>query len=85
MRRRVEAGRERAAAAREAMGDRIDAAKEATSERVEAAREATVQRIEATKEATGERVDNLMGNKPEERFRFIQENAAFAAPDALDV
>ena len=60
MRRRVEAGRERAAAAREAMGDRIDAAKEATSERVEAAREATVQRIEATKEATGERVEAAM-------------------------
>ena len=29
-------------------------------------------------QATGERVDNLMGNKPEERFRFIQENAVFA-------
>jgi len=29
-------------------------------------------------EATGERVDSLMGNKPEERFRFIQENAVFA-------
>ncbi len=29
-------------------------------------------------ESTGERVDSLMGNKPEERFRFIQENAVFA-------
>ncbi len=56
MRRRVEAGRERAVAAREAMDGRIDAAKEATSDRVEAAKEATAQRIEATKEATGELV-----------------------------
>ena len=57
MRKRVEAGRERAAAAREAMGERIDAAKEATSDRVGAAKEATAQRIEATREATGERVE----------------------------
>ncbi len=33
---------------------------------------------------TGERVESLMGNKPEERFRFIQENAEFAAVD-LDI
>jgi topoisomerase-4 subunit B len=33
---------------------------------------------------TGERVDSLMGNRPEERFRFIQENAEFAAVD-LDI
>ncbi len=26
-----------------------------------------------------------MGNKPEARFRFIQERAAFAEPDALDI
>jgi len=57
MRRRVEAGRERAVAAREAVGERLDAAKEATGERMEAAKEATAQRIEATKEATGERVE----------------------------
>lgn len=28
--------------------------------------------------ATGEAVDRLMGNKPEARFSFIQERAAFA-------
>lgn len=39
----------------------------------------TLLRIEivADKE-TGEAVDSLMGNKPEERFRFIQERAEFA-------
>ena len=31
-----------------------------------------------------ERVETLMGRKPELRFRFIQEHAAFAADD-LDV
>jgi topoisomerase-4 subunit B len=31
------------------------------------------------------RVDQLMGNKPEARFRFIQERAAFAKPDELDI
>ena len=30
-------------------------------------------------------VDQLMGNKPEARFKFIQERAAFAEPDALDI
>ena len=30
-------------------------------------------------------VDQLMGNKPEARFRFIQENAEFAEEDQLDV
>lgn len=30
-------------------------------------------------------VDQLMGNKPEARFRFIQENAEFAGEDLLDV
>jgi topoisomerase-4 subunit B len=35
-------------------------------------------------QSTGERVESLMGNKPEERFRFIQENAEFAAVD-LDI
>ncbi len=56
MRKRADAGKERASAAREAMNDRLDAAKGATGERVETAREATAQRVEATKEATGERV-----------------------------
>ena len=30
-------------------------------------------------------VDQLMGNKPEARFRFIQDNAEFAQDDLLDV
>jgi topoisomerase IV subunit B len=34
---------------------------------------------------TGKLVDQLMGNKPEARFRFIQERAAFAKPDELDI
>ena len=34
---------------------------------------------------TTEIVDQLMGNKPEARFRFIQERAEFAQPDALDI
>ena len=35
--------------------------------------------------ATAEAVEQLMGNKPEARFRFIQERAAFADADALDI
>ena len=39
----------------------------------------TLLRVEIVEDkATGERVDSLMGNRPEERFRFIQENAEFA-------
>jgi len=34
---------------------------------------------------TGKLVDQLMGNKPEARFRFIQERAAFAKADELDI
>jgi topoisomerase-4 subunit B len=34
---------------------------------------------------TAKRVDQLMGNKPEARFRFIQERAEFAKPDELDI
>ena len=30
-------------------------------------------------------VDELMGNKPEARFKFIQDRAAFAEPDELDI
>ncbi len=30
-------------------------------------------------------IDRLMGNKPEKRFAFIQENAAFASEELLDV
>jgi len=39
----------------------------------------TLLRVEIVEDATtGEAVDSLMGNKPEERFRFIQERAEFA-------
>jgi topoisomerase IV subunit B len=34
---------------------------------------------------TGKLVDQLMGNKPEARFAFIQERAAFAKADDLDI
>ncbi len=36
-------------------------------------------------DATRASVEQLMGNKPEARFKFIQENAAFAQEDMLDV
>jgi topoisomerase IV subunit B len=35
--------------------------------------------------STDKVVDRLMGNKPEARFRFIQERAEFAKPDELDI
>jgi topoisomerase-4 subunit B len=39
----------------------------------------TLLRVEIVEDAaTGAAVDSLMGNKPEERFRFIQERAEFA-------
>ena len=34
---------------------------------------------------TGDAVERLMGNKPEARFAFIQERAAFADEEALDI
>ena len=34
---------------------------------------------------TADTVERLMGNKPEARFRFIQERAAFADEDLLDI
>ena len=37
-----------------------------------------------TKE-TAQAVKDLMGNKPELRFKFIQENAAFASDNLLDI
>ena len=40
---------------------------------------------EAVEKDTGAAVERLMGNKPEARFRFIQENAEFAGEDMLDV
>ena len=36
-------------------------------------------------EATQTMVERLMGNKPEERFAFIQERADFATEDLIDV
>ena len=48
----------------------------------------TLLRVEIAKDddrGTGKRVDQLMGNKPEARFKFIQERAAFAKPDQLDI
>jgi topoisomerase IV subunit B len=41
--------------------------------------------LEADEAAAADIVEQLMGNKPEARFRFIQERAAFAEPDALDI
>jgi topoisomerase-4 subunit B len=35
--------------------------------------------------STDKLVDQLMGNKPEARFQFIQERAEFAKPDELDI
>lgn len=40
---------------------------------------------EADETSTARTVDQLMGNKPEARFRFIQENAEFAEGEMLDV
>ncbi|MBJ3776507.1 DNA topoisomerase IV subunit B [Acuticoccus mangrovi] len=41
--------------------------------------------IASEPDATRSTIDRLMGNKPEARFAFIQENAAFAEADALDI
>jgi len=40
---------------------------------------------EGEEERTKDSVDQLMGNKPEARFQFIQENAEFAGEELLDV
>ena len=40
---------------------------------------------EEESKATEKAVKDLMGNKPELRFKFIQENAAFAGDDMLDI
>jgi len=48
----------------------------------------TLLRVEIDEEdrtGTTKLVDQLMGNKPEARFKFIQDRAAFAEPDALDI
>jgi topoisomerase-4 subunit B len=40
---------------------------------------------EVDEAAAADIVEQLMGNKPEARFRFIQDRAAFAEPEALDI
>jgi topoisomerase IV subunit B len=47
----------------------------------------TLLRVELAEDRgpTTKAVDQLMGNKPEARFRFIQEHAEFAEPEALDI
>jgi len=40
---------------------------------------------ELDENATSKTVDQLMGNKPEARFRFIQDNAEFAQGEMLDL
>jgi len=44
-----------------------------------------VEIVEDERNLTTKVVDQLMGNKPEARFRFIQERAEFAKPDELDI
>ena len=41
--------------------------------------------LEAERAATAKSVEQLMGNKPEERFRFISDRAAFVSEEELDV
>ena len=48
----------------------------------------TLQRVaieDAERAATSDLVERLMGNKPEARFAFISERAAFAGEDLLDI
>ncbi len=47
----------------------------------------TLLRVEIDEDpsSTTKLVDQLMGNKPEARFKFIQERAEFAEPEALDI
>jgi len=44
-----------------------------------------VEVAESAEASTRDAVERLMGNKPEARFKFIQENAEFASDEALDV
>ena len=44
-----------------------------------------VEIVENERNLTTKVVDQLMGNKPEARFQFIQERAEFAKPDELDI
>jgi topoisomerase-4 subunit B len=48
----------------------------------------TLLRVEIAEDGdrgTSKLVDQLMGNKPEARFKFIQEHAEFAKADELDI
>jgi topoisomerase-4 subunit B len=44
-----------------------------------------VELMEDDKKSAVQAVDQLMGNKPEARFKFIQENAEFVTGDELDI
>ncbi len=90
MRKFADAGRDRAGAAREALGGRIGDAREATAQRLEAgqqrlgaARDATSQRLDAAREATGERVDAArnaaqdLQRKVKPRLRGVIHEGAF--------
>lgn len=44
-----------------------------------------VEVAEAVETETAATIESLMGNKPEARFRFIQERAEFAGTEMLDV
>jgi topoisomerase-4 subunit B len=44
-----------------------------------------VEVVSEDSEETSDVIERLMGNKPEARFAFIQERAAFANEDALDI
>jgi topoisomerase IV subunit B len=44
-----------------------------------------VELTESEQKLTTKVVDQLMGNKPEARFQFIQERAEFAKPEVLDI
>ena len=51
-------------------------------------RKRTLLRVQVLADATvetGDAIERLMGNKPEARFAFIQERAAFADEDELDI
>ena len=40
---------------------------------------------DAHRAATAKTIEQLMGNKPEERFNFISERAAFVSDEGLDI
>ena len=44
-----------------------------------------VQLLESEKQATAIVVEQLMGNRPEERFKFISERAQLVADELLDI